>query len=320
MTGIVSYALVLAVVFLAYFFSDYRSYPVHRSGGILVTGASSGIGRHAAISLAKDGYLTFAGVRKDSDFQSILDENIPTLLPIKIDVTNEAQVKTAAEKISTALKRKGEKFVALVNNAGMAYTSPVELMDIDAAKYCFDVNYFGVVRATKVFLPLLREAGRGSRIVHISSVAGLLSSAAGNPYSATKFALESLNDALRLELEPWGISSSVVNPAFVSTKIFGKLEKSKKKGETKYTKEQRELYGSFLEGSKMDELSRKLIEKADSPVVTTAAITHAIKSTRPKVRYVVANVDGVPAWVLYRMKNILPERILDAIILSNMGG
>lgn len=292
-----------------------RKYPVHDHGGILVTGASSGIGRHVAVSLAKRGYHVFAGCRKEQDLVSIQEEDVPTLHGIIIDVTKQNQIDAARDHISMELGILGEPFVALVNNAGVAKSTVVEFIDIETAKWIFDVNFFGIIRVTKAFLPLLREAGEGSRIVQVSSVSGILSSRASAMYSGSKFAVEALNDALRLEVDPWGISTSAVNPAFVSSKILDKLKADNTRVEDSYSKEQLELYGHiFNEANKAN--GKRMSEKASSPQVTTDVIEHAITSAYPQVRYICANVDGTPAWIFVWMKWVFPERLFDAIVLS----
>ena len=146
-----------------------------------------------------------------------------------------------------------------------------------------------------------------------------MSSPFGAPYSSTKFALEALNDALRTELAPWRISSSSLNPAFVSTKIFGKSKEEKKTqvSSEDISDEGRELYAHYF-SPKHEKQLEGMVAKADSPVVTTDAIVHAITSPNPKVRYVVANVDGTPAWILIKIKWLLPTRLYDMIVLKVM--
>lgn len=312
-----SVLLLLAVaIHQALLYATQKTYPVHGSGGILVTGASSGIGRHAAISLARQGYTVFAGCRKQNDMESLSAEGVSTLRPIIIDVTKEKQIDEAYHKIEAELG--GKPFVALVNNAGMEGAAPVELLEMQAVRTTFEVNYFGVLQVTKKFIPLLRKAGKGARIVHVSSVAGLMSSPGGTPYAATKFAVEAMNDALRIELAPWGITSSVINPAFVATEIFGKVQAHRDSDMEKYTAEQKSLYKHLINDN-AKKMMLDMVAKADTPAVTTEAITHAITSPQPQLRYVVANIDGTPAWVFHWMKWILPAQVFDAITLATMG-
>ena len=166
---------------------------------------------------------------------------------------------------------------------------------------------------TQKFLPLIRK--NSGRIVQISSVAGLISSAGGNPYSATKYAMESLNDALRLELHPWKVSVSAVNPAFVRTEILTKIGVMKTNAKKVTDPEHVKLYEHVL-GEKATKKAEEMMAKADDAQVTTDAITHAICDPHPEIRYLVANVDGTPAWVFAWMKWVLPERLFDAIVLA----
>jgi len=294
-------------------FALRKEYRVHESGGVVVTGASSGIGKHAAISLAKKGYTVYACCRSKSDMEKMQAEGVSTLRPVILDVTKQATIDSAFDFIQKDLGTL--PLIGLVNNAGIAKTSPVEIMDLDKhARANFEVNYFGVIAVTQKFLPLLRKTGDGARIVQISSLAGLVSSANGNPYSATKFAMESLNDAMRLELDPWKISVSIINPAFVESLISGKAAEVYNEFESAPAEHQK-LYGHLL-GKKAFEKRQQMVAKADSPQVTTDVIEHAIMSPYPEVRYVVANVDGTPAWVLHWVMWLLPERAADAITLA----
>jgi NAD(P)-dependent dehydrogenase (short-subunit alcohol dehydrogenase family) len=138
---------------------------------VFITGASTGIGKHAALRLAAEGFTVFAGVRKASDGDALLLEN-PTLLPIIIDVANEQSVLAALAHVEKTLARSPHaQLVGLVNNAGITNELPLELQPIDRMRGVFEVNVFGLVRCTQTFLPLLR-ASKG-RVVNIGSVAGL---------------------------------------------------------------------------------------------------------------------------------------------------
>jgi NAD(P)-dependent dehydrogenase (short-subunit alcohol dehydrogenase family) len=214
--------LVLVLLVQAVHLVCRKEYRALTKGGVVVTGASTGIGHHAAVSLAKAGFVVFAGVRKQKDADTIAAQKVPGLHPIILDVTKQDTIDVSVSMVKADLAARSLNLVALVNNAGIAKTFPVELLDMDDVVANFEVNYFGVVRVTQAFLPLLRETGDGARLVQVSSVAGFISSAGGNPYAATKFALEALTDALRLELAPWRISVSTINPAFVATPILGR--------------------------------------------------------------------------------------------------
>jgi NAD(P)-dependent dehydrogenase (short-subunit alcohol dehydrogenase family) len=143
-TSLASFPLLVLVLRYALHYGLRTEYKVHESGGILVTGASSGIGEHAAISLANKGYTVFAGCRKDSDVDRLNNLGIAKLKPIVMDVTKQETIDSGYDLITKELG--GEPFIALVNNAGIAKNYPVELMDIDRdARANFEVNYFGVI-------------------------------------------------------------------------------------------------------------------------------------------------------------------------------
>lgn len=138
--------------------------PVLSKGGILVTGASSGIGRHAAISLSEFGYLVFPTVRKQSDADSLLKE-APGVHPIIMDVTNSEQIAKAFETVRSELSERKLDFIALVNNAGVLKNAPIEAQPLKDMHFMYDVNVFGLISVTQQFLPLLRETGAGARLV-----------------------------------------------------------------------------------------------------------------------------------------------------------
>eukprot|EP00913_Durusdinium_trenchii_P032809 g30714.t1 len=195
------------------------TYPVHQSGAVLITGASTGIGLHAAKGLAEMGYRVYAGVRSQADVEKIKREN-PSLEPVIIDVTIEETVTRTVQQIKEELKIQGLKFVGLVNCAGVSRRLPLELEDMDIVKQLYEVNVFGVTRVTQAFLELLRDSQ--GRIVNIGSVAALLPHKGSSTYSGSKAALEMITDSLRLELAPWKISVSVVQPGYVQTALAEK--------------------------------------------------------------------------------------------------
>jgi len=161
-----------------------RSFPVHRSGGVFVTGASSGIGRHAAVELARSGYRVFGTVRKEADADALRALGVENLEPVICDVADTAAVAQAVAAVTAALA--GEPLVAIVNNAGISNDLPLEIQPLASVRQVFDVNYFGVLDVTQQFLPLLRKTGPGARIVTIGSLAGTISAPGTVAYSGTK--------------------------------------------------------------------------------------------------------------------------------------
>src|SRR5512135_1789031 len=179
-----------------------------RDKSLVITGASTGIGRAGALYMARLGWRVFAGVRKQSDAASLRSEGADGLVPVLLDVTDETSIRHAVASVTEAIGTAG--LSGLVNNAGIPYGGPVEHLALDKVRREFEVNFFGVISVTQAFLPLLRRA-RG-RIVNMSSVGGMVSSPFVSPYSSTKFALEALSDSLRMELSPWHMEVAVVQP------------------------------------------------------------------------------------------------------------
>src|SRR5262245_5535409 len=182
------------------------------SGKIVITGASSGIGR--AMRLDQLGFHVFAGVRNPADGDALKSKSSERLSPVLLDVTSEDSIARAARSIGDA------PIAGLVNNAGIAVGGPLEMVPIPLWRKQFEVNVIGQVAVTQAFLPLLR-VGRG-RIVNIGSIAGRSALPFTSPYCSSKFALEGLSDSLRMELRQWGISVSIVEPGSIRTPIWEK--------------------------------------------------------------------------------------------------
>lgn len=196
-------------------------------GAVVVTGATSGIGRAAALRLAHDGWRVFAGVRRQDDGAALAAAAAaigvaPLLLPLLLDVTDGASVAAAASAVDAALAQRGERLAGLINNAGIAVAGPIEEVPLARLREVLEVNVVGATATTQAFLSQLRRA-RG-RIVNVSSVSGRVAWPFLGPYAASKFALEALSDALRVELGPWGVRVILVEPGPVATPIWGKAE------------------------------------------------------------------------------------------------
>jgi NAD(P)-dependent dehydrogenase (short-subunit alcohol dehydrogenase family) len=332
----------LAIVFrYALDLAIRKRYTVHMQGGVVITGAGSGIGRHAALSLASKGYTVYAACKTERDVDNLTTEGLKTLRPVQMDVTNQSSIDEAFKFIVSDLAHLELPLIGLVNNAGVARTYPVELTSIKTARETFEVNYFGVLAVTQKFLPLLRKTGNGARLVQISSVGGLISGPGGQPYGATKYALESMSDSLRYELDPWGVSVSVVNPGFVNTSILGKYSELRQDANEEHAR----LYNMVLnkvsgapEAIMHDccppinlflafavlvlqvklAKEKKMLGAAPGPEVTTAVIEDAIMSPFPQVRYICADIGGVPPMLYVWLKWLLPERLMDSLVVMDM--
>jgi NAD(P)-dependent dehydrogenase (short-subunit alcohol dehydrogenase family) len=273
------------------------------SRNILVTGASTGIGRACAIRFAELGYRTFAGVRRLSDGEGLSAHPSGKLEPVLLDVTSP-------ESIEGALAVVGEEPLAgLVNNAGIALTGPLELLSIDCWRKQFEVNVIGLVAVTQACLSLLRRA-RG-RIANVGSIAGRSALPGSGAYDASKFAVEAITDALRMELHPWGISVSVIEPGAVATPIW---EKSLREADTLSRRVAPERYALYR--GLMAVVHEEAAESARNGIPVGAvvrAVEHAMTARRPRTRYVV----GWDAR-LWLMLNLLPDRWRDRLILRRI--
>src|SRR3954471_419193 len=175
---------------------------------VLVTGASSGIGRATALELARRGATVLAGVRDPADGEALG----PSVIPLRLDVTDAGHVAAAGEEAA----RRG--LDALVNNAGIAVTGPLEYLPLDELRRQLEVNAVAQLAVTQACLPALR-ASRG-RIVNMSSISGRMALPLYGPYAASKYALEALSDSLRLELRGTGVDVVLIEPGAIRTPIW----------------------------------------------------------------------------------------------------
>src|SRR5256714_1921505 len=185
--------------------------------GVVVTGASSGIGAAIARDLAARSFRVFGTVRREQDGAPL---EAARVTPVLMDVTDAASIARARDEVSRALA--GAPLARLVHNAGIPSAGPLELVSLDQLRHVLEVNLVGAVAVTQAFLPLLKAA-RG-RIVNISSVAGRGALPFMGPYAASKFALEGASDSLRRELLPFGVKVIVIEPGSFKTAIWGKVE------------------------------------------------------------------------------------------------
>jgi NAD(P)-dependent dehydrogenase (short-subunit alcohol dehydrogenase family) len=249
----------------------------HPGTAVLITGASTGIGEACTLRLDERGVRVFAGVRNKSDGESLRARASDRLTPVLIDVTDPETIVSARATIADAVGEDG--LAGLVNNAGIFYGGPLEFARVDELRKLFDVNFFGAIAVTQAFLPLLRAAA--GRIVNVSSVSGLMAFPFLGPYAASKYAVEAISDSWRVELRPWGISVSVVEPGVVDTPIYEKVLATLRKARETYPPEARELYGPIFG------LSEKRERRGIPADRVARAVEHALLSRRPKRRYLV---------------------------------
>ena len=276
---------------------------------VVITGASTGIGRAAAEYLAGKGWKVFAGVRKHSDGEPLKQAN-SNIVPLILDVAKPDQVKAAVETVSNALD--GMTLGGLVNNAGIANMGPLALQPMDEFEQHFDVNVFGLMRATQAFLPLLgmdeARTGDKGRIVNITSVGGRLSAPFLGAYAATKHAVEAITDALRRELMVYGIDATAIGPGAVKTPIWDKAEDMNRN----------QPYANSVWAKPIETFAEVMLKGGRDglpPEKIAAVIETALTDNSPKARYA-----PVPnKFTNWTIPTLLPKRMVDKAMAKRYG-
>lgn len=262
---------------------------------ILVTGASSGIGYDAAQALAAQGHRVYAAARRVERMEPLKADGI---VPLKMDVTDENSMR---EGVQAILEAEG-RIDALVNNAGYGYFGAIENVPLEEARRQLEVNVFGLARLCQLVLPSMRKQGSG-RIVNISSVAGKTVLYFGGWYHVSKYSVEALSDALRMEVKPFGIDVALIEPGGIRTNwgIIAADHLAESSKGTPYEKE------ALREAQSMRKAySMRLLSK---PTVVAKAICRAVNSRRPRARYRV----GMAAGAIVFFHWLLPIRWWDGI-------
>ncbi|MDF0644535.1 MAG: SDR family oxidoreductase [Nitrospira sp.] len=268
---------------------------------IVLTGASTGIGAACALACVSHGMTVFAGVRSREAGEALRRQGGERLIPVHLDVTDPESIRQAERVVRGTVGLTG--LSGLVNNAGIAVGSPLEVVPIDALRRQLDVNVIGQIMVTQAFLPLLRLA-RG-RIVNMGSIAGRGTIPVMGPYSASKHALEALTDALRLELQPWGIRVAIIEPGAIATPIWEKSTKTGDEIAVSVGPAAMALYGDLV--ARVKDTVAQAARRAISPDVVAQTVLHALTASKPKTRYLV----GLDAKIRSLMLKWLPDRAQD---------
>jgi len=272
---------------------------------VVITGASTGIGKACALWMDREGWRVFAGVRKEADAAALRAEASERLTPVFVDVTDAASIAAMAAEVTEAVGEEG--LHGLVNNAGMATGGVLEFVDLNELRRVLEVNVTGQLAVTQLLIPLLRQA-RG-RIVMMSSMAGFSSTPMIGLYAASKHALEALTDALRLELHPWGIHVLSIQPGTIATPIWGKALSFAEDVVPTYPPKAMKLYGPLVEA-----MFKSLAKITGIPADAVAqAVFHALTAATPKTRYVVGQNAKIRAWI-----ERLPDRLRDRVMIGQM--
>ena len=273
------------------------------SPAVVITGASSGIGRTTALMLDGLGYRVFAGVRRHADAKSLRDEASQRLRPIRLDVTDGDSIVAARDELVAA--QSGRPLLGLINNAGTTVTMPLEFADMDALRGQFEINTFGVVAVTKAFAPLLERPG--GRVVNVSSGAGRIVTPLIGAYCASKYALVAISDALRVELRGQGIAVSIIEPGVIDTPMHSKNEARVEAMLRALPEEARDRYGAAI--AKLRRASERMSKNAAPAENVARAICRALTDRKPRVRYPVT----AEAKLLQVVGPFLTSRVRDSI-------
>jgi NAD(P)-dependent dehydrogenase (short-subunit alcohol dehydrogenase family) len=275
----------------------------------LITGASTGIGRAAALRLDSCGWRVFAGVRREEDAAALREAGSERLAPLILDITSAEQIAAAAELVGAELGDAG--LDGLVNNAGIAVPGPLETLPIDDFRRQIEVNLTAHVAVTQTFLPAIRAA-RG-RILFITSIGGLLAFPMFGAYHAAKFGLEAVGDVFRQELRSWGISVSVIEPGSIATPIWERGEQEADRVIERGPAEQESLYGKSIAAYR--EVIKRTAARGIPPEKVAATIERALTARRPRTRYLV----GADARGQALAVRLLPDRLSDWLIARATG-
>jgi NAD(P)-dependent dehydrogenase (short-subunit alcohol dehydrogenase family) len=287
--------------------SFMKSLPMQKS--VLVTGASSGIGRACATCLAHQGFRVFAGVRRQEEGAKLERGAEGNLLPVLLDVTDQKSIADAVETVSAQLRNGGVD--GLINNAGIGFSGPLEYLPMEDLRTQYEVNVFGQVAITQTFLPLIRKAT--GRIINIGSVGDRLTIPFGAALCSSKSALASMTEALRMELHPWGIHVCLIEPGSISTQAAGKVTGHAQRLFERLPAEAEQLYGSMFRSfiRRMDERETH----GSPPDVVAEIVFKALTDRKPRTRYIA----GKDSRLLAALPRLLPDRLLDFLRLRLFG-
>ena len=275
---------------------------------IVVTGASTGIGKSITEMLIQKGFHVFGSVRKQADAERLRSDLGAAFTPLTFDITDEAAVHAAATQVREQLK--GETLFGLVNNAGIAVAAPMLYLKPDDFRKQIEINVTGQLIVTQAFTPLLGADrslnGKPGRIVNITSVSGKNGSPFLGAYAASKHALEGLSESMRRELMLYGIDVIIVAPGPIATPIWDKAED--------VDAEQYRNTDYYESGKKFQKYTIKKGRSGLPPEAVSKAVVKALTAANPRVRYAI-NPNPFMSWLM----SLLPKRLLDSIMAKGLG-
>lgn len=273
----------------------------------VVTGSSTGIGRATSLRLDRSGWTVYAGVRREEDAAALIESGSDRLRPATVDVTDASSISALRERVE---HEQPDGIHALVNNAGSAFSGPVEFVPLDDLRTQIEVNLIGQVAMLQTLIPSLRKT-RG-RIINLTSIGGIVASPFMGPYAASKFGLEAISDSLRTELRPWGIETIAIEPGSVATEIWETGARQFAGSRERMPPEAEELYGKAMLA--MQRTSEEMGSRGIPTEEAAALIERALDAKRPKARYRL----GRDAHIMFALKRLLPDRVFDRLIARAM--
>lgn len=278
---------------------------------VVITGASTGIGKACALHFDQKGWRVFAGVRRSEDAVALESSASKRLSTVMIDVSDQGSIDHAQHTIRESLGENG--LTALVNNAGITVQGPLEHLPLDELRKQMEVNVTGQLAVTQSFLPLIRKAN--GRIVFMGSVGGRAPSLPfPGPYIASKYALEALAESLRLELLSSGIKVSIVEPGTITTPLWEKGYADVDRIAGWLPPEGRDRYLAPMR--KAGELARKAEHRGAPPEKVAEKVEHALTSSRPRIHYLVGDA-WTRAWVEANLPKPVRDRLLKRLVLDH---
>jgi NAD(P)-dependent dehydrogenase (short-subunit alcohol dehydrogenase family) len=270
------------------------------SKAVLITGCSTGIGRATAEHLARSGRTVYATARRPESIEDLKKAGCKTLA---LDVNDEASMSAAVTAVEEAEGAVG----ALVNNAGYSQSGALETIGLDDVRRQFQTNVFGLLRMCQLVLPGMRRQG-GGRIVNVSSMGGKLTFPGGGIYHATKYAVEAMSDAMRFEVQGFGIDVVVIEPGLIKTNFAETALGSVSHEDGPYAE-----FNTAVSAATAGAYEGPLGRLGGGPEAVAKAIEKAITAKRPRARYPVT----ASARVLMTQRKLLPDRAWDAVVASS---
>jgi len=279
-------------------------------GSVLITGCSSGIGREAALHLARGGWRVYASARRPESLSELEAQGCRTLA---LDVDDEDSMRSAVASVEEAEGSVG----ALVNNAGYSQSGAIESVPIERVRAQFETNVFGLIRMCQLVLPGMRRAG-GGRIVNVGSMGGRLTFPGGGIYHATKHAVEAISDALRFEVAGFGVKVSLIEPGLIKTGFADTAAGSLSAAGPAASDAQAQAdpddpYGAFnahVGATTVGAYEGGLSRLGGGPEAVAKVIERALRSRNPRPRYRVTP----SAHLAIAQRRLLPDRAWDAVL------